>query len=91
MSRGFALLIAAAALAAPALADEARTSYSVTPGSIGGVPTTILMDQATGKTWYLGEVDAEGKISLQPPAGATGSPIWVAIPFAPGAPKIPPR
>jgi hypothetical protein len=87
-------LIIASLSGAPAFAQEAANSpgsYFVTSGSIGGLPATILLDRATGKTWYLGEVDAQGKISIALPAGSSGSPIWVPISFAPGPPKIPPR
>jgi hypothetical protein len=87
-------LIIAAMSSAPAFAQVAASSsgsYVVSPGSIGGLPATILLDRATGKTWWLAEVDSEGKISLALPAGSSASPIWVPISFAPGPPKIPPR
>jgi 3-methyladenine DNA glycosylase Tag len=77
---------------APVRAEEAPNSsgfYAVSPGSIGGVPATLLLDRATGKTWYLGEVDSQGKVAL--PAASSGSPIWVPIPFVSAPPKTPPR
>jgi hypothetical protein len=87
-------LIIAGMSGAPAFAQEAANSsgsYVVSSGSIGGLAATILLDRATGKTWYLGEVDSLGKVSIALPAGSSGTPIWIPISFAPGPPKIPPR
>jgi hypothetical protein len=94
MKRRLATSLIMATISGQALAQEApgaTGSYVVSAGSIGGAPATILLDRATGKTWYLGEVDSQGKIWVQPPAGSSGSPLWVPIAFAPAPPKIPPR
>jgi hypothetical protein len=85
-------LMVATIFGAPIRAEEAPNSsgsYVVSPGNIGGVPATILLDRATGKTWYLGETDSEGKVAL--PGASSGSPIWIPIPFVPTPPKTPPR
>jgi hypothetical protein len=84
-------LILAAIFSPPVLAQEPPSSpgsYVVSPGSIGGQPATILLDRATGRTWYLGEVDSQGKFSIALPAASSGKPIWVPISFAP-APQEP--
>jgi hypothetical protein len=85
-------LVLGAIFGRPVLAQEFPSptgSYVVSPGSIGGQPT-ILLDRATGRTWYLAEVDAQGRLSITPPT-SSGKPIWVPISFAPGPPKTPPH
>src|SRR5208282_5698290 len=87
-------LLLGAIFCPPVFAQEPPTSpgsYVVSPGSIGGQPATILLDRSTGRTWYLGEVDSQGKFWTTLPTASSGAPIWVPISFAPGPPKNPPR
>jgi hypothetical protein len=67
--------LCAAILSIPALGQDKTASvppYVLHQGTIGGVSTTILMEQSTGTMWYLAQVDKEGGVWVVAPSGATG-------------------
>jgi len=66
-------------------------AYVITQGTIDRTPVTILLNTLTGKTWFLGEVDAAGHVWAALPVGQSGSSMWIPLPFAPQAPPSAPR
>jgi hypothetical protein len=56
--------------------------YVLHQGTIGGVSTTILMEQSTGTMWYLAQVDKDGGVWVVAPSGAVGvKPAWAPLAF----------
>jgi hypothetical protein len=74
-----------AVISAPVLAqtpnDQAPDGpYVAMQGSVDGSPTTILVDEHSGASWYLGTVDAQGHVAIIVPLGSqVGTPTWIPI------------
>jgi len=66
-------------------------TYVLFQGTIGNTTATMLLDSVNGKTWFLGQVDEAGRISVALPFGQGGTATWIPLPFAPKAPPSPPR
>jgi len=42
---------------------------------------TILMEQSTGKMWYLGEATKDGGIWVIAPVAVPTTPVWMPLQF----------
>lgn len=90
----FVASVIATVIITPVLADppsSAGAGYVVSQGTIGDKPVTILLNPSTGKTWFLGEVDANGRVWVSLPIGNAGTATWIPIPFAPQTAQSPPH
>jgi hypothetical protein len=63
----------------PAMAFAQSGPFTMIQGSVGGTSTIILLNTATGDTWFLDQMGKDGR-PLPFPAGAAGGvPIWVRL------------